>query len=154
MGSDVPALQINPKNIELEITESMLMKDLESRALILEKFNELGVIIAIDDFGTGYSCLNYLKKLPIKILKIDKSFVSDIPDDPNDVEIVSAIITMAHKLGLKVVAEGAETKSQIDTLRKLECDYIQGYFFGMPSPCQSIQESIVKQEMNYQYIAV
>jgi EAL domain-containing protein (putative c-di-GMP-specific phosphodiesterase class I) len=94
----------------------------------------LGVHISIDDFGTGYSSLSYLKRFPVDTLKIDRSFIKDIPGDSNDVEITGAIIAMAQKLGLQVIAEGAETKEQIDFLVDNECYLVQGYYFSKPLP--------------------
>ena len=98
----------------------------------LEALAAGGVRVAIDDFGTGYSSLGQLKKMPVKVLKIDRAFVQDIADGNDDVEIVSAMITMAHRLGLKVVAEGVETAAQLAHLRAQQCDYAQGYLFSRP----------------------
>ncbi len=123
---------LNPKNLILEITESMLMGDVEHNAKILNEIKSLGVSFSLDDFGTGYSSLSYLKKLPIDELKIDRSFLTDVPDSDDDNSIVKAIIALAHSLGQTVVAEGVENKEQLEFLKQLECDIIQGYYFSKP----------------------
>ncbi|MDO6719496.1 EAL domain-containing protein [Psychrosphaera sp. 1_MG-2023] len=125
---------VSPSRIELEITESHLMSDVEDAIRQLNAIKELGVAISIDDFGTGYSSLSYLKRFPVDTLKIDRSFIKDIPEDVNDLEITGAIIAMAHKLGLEVIAEGAETQAQVDFLEKNGCYLVQGYFFSKPIP--------------------
>ncbi len=128
-----------PERLELEITESLAMDEVERNIHTLEEMGSLGLRIAIDDFGTGYSSLSYLKRLPIHILKIDQSFVGDISRDADDAAIVSAIISMARSLGLKVVGEGAETREQIKFLKKHGCDEIQGYYYSRPLPADSLQ---------------
>ena len=122
------------EKLEIEITESLLMNDLEKNNNILDKLCSSGVSCSIDDFGTGYSSLSYLKKLPIKTLKIDGSFVHDIMSDHNDLAIVCAIISMAKHMGLKVVAEGVEDLDQVELLTKEGCDLIQGYYYSKPIP--------------------
>ncbi|WP_166835936.1 bifunctional diguanylate cyclase/phosphodiesterase [Rheinheimera pleomorphica] len=122
----------NPANIIFEITESMLMGDTDAAINQLNQLKRLGVSLSIDDFGTGYSSLSYLKRFPVDELKIDRSFVKDIPDDRNDMDIVAAIIAMAQKMNLRVVAEGVETAEQVDFLRKNACYQVQGYYFSMP----------------------
>jgi diguanylate cyclase (GGDEF)-like protein/PAS domain S-box-containing protein len=118
--------------IELELTESMVMANAEQSISTLTQIKSLGVNLAIDDFGTGYSSLAYLKRLPIDTLKIDKEFVGDITTDPDDEAITATIITMAHSLGLDVIAEGVETQEQLDYLREQRCDEVQGNFVSLP----------------------
>ena len=125
--------QANPKAIELEITEGVLISDFEKMQHSLDNFKNRGISISIDDFGTGYSSLAYLKKLPIDNLKIDRSFVKDVVTDDNDKTIVLAIIAMAHQLRLDVVAEGVETSEQQQFLEHNQCDTIQGFVFSRPS---------------------
>ena len=120
------------QSLELEITESMIMKDLDKMKLNFRVFNDAGITLSLDDFGTGYSSLSYLKQLPIGHLKIDKSFVSDISDNVDDQAITSAIISMGHNLGITVIAEGVETENQLDKLKELDCDEVQGYYFSHP----------------------
>jgi len=124
---DVPA-----HLLELEVTESMVMANAEQAISVLKSLKQVGVSLAIDDFGTGYSSLVYLKRLPIDTLKIDKEFVRDLTHDPDDEAITSTIITMAHSLGLNVVAEGVETEDQLRYLRDQGCDEIQGYWLSQP----------------------
>src|SRR5690606_3517891 len=129
---------INPELITLEITESHLMENIDHMVAVMRQLAELGVRFSIDDFGTGYSSLAYLKNLPIANLKIDQSFVRGLPDNSDDVAIVKTIISMAHSLGLYVVAEGVETKEQLDFLHAHGCDYVQGYYFSRPVPADDV----------------
>lgn len=125
---------LDPRFLEVEMTEGILMEDTEQTSATLDTLHRMGLQVSIDDFGTGYSSLSYLKRLPIDILKIDQSFVRDIHIDPDDRTIVTAIIALAHSLHLKVVAEGVETVEQLDFLRGQSCDTMQGYLFSKPVP--------------------
>lgn len=135
------------KNLELEVTESMLMNDIDSVIAQLNSIKSTGSTITIDDFGSGYSSLSYLKSLPVDILKIDQSFVYDIPEDLNAMEIASAVIAVAHKLNLKVVAEGVENIDQRDFLVINKCDYAQGYFFSRPLSFKQIHNFFIESEL-------
>lgn len=129
---------VSPQNIEFEITETTLIENVDSTLKKLNTLKDFGVTIAIDDFGTGYSSLSYLKQLPIDYLKIDRSFISNLPEDNNDAEITAAIIVMSHKLGLYVVAEGVETAEQLEFITKNNCDIAQGYYFGKGETMESL----------------
>jgi diguanylate cyclase (GGDEF)-like protein/PAS domain S-box-containing protein len=126
--------------LELELTESHLMRDIEDKAAILQRLGDLGVGIAIDDFGTGYSSLSYLKKLPVDSIKIDSSFVRDMAADPNDEAIIRAILAMAHSLKLSAVAEGVETAAQFEALRQLGCDEYQGFYESPALPAAEFEK--------------
>ena len=126
-------------SIELEVTESAAMRDVERTARTLHALRELGVRVSIDDFGTGYSSLSYLRRLPIDAIKIDKSFVDDIGKDPNADAICAAIVDMARALGRRVIAEGVETQEQLAFLRARGCDEIQGYLFGRPETAMQFE---------------
>jgi diguanylate cyclase (GGDEF)-like protein len=130
----IHASGLDPSSLELEITESVVMSDGESAVGVLEQLKSIGVRIAIDDFGTGYSSLGYLKRFPIDTLKVDRSFIRDIPADSGDRKIAQAIIAMAHALRLEVVAEGVENAEQLKFLRAQHCDAVQGYFLFRPLP--------------------
>lgn len=121
-----------PTCLELEITETAAMRDVDFTTAILHDLRDMGVRIAMDDFGTGYSSLNYLKKFPLHALKIDRSFVQDLTDNPNDAAIITSIIALGHGLNLSVVAEGVETQAQLERLRSLQCEEMQGYWFSRP----------------------
>jgi two-component system CheB/CheR fusion protein len=121
-----------PKKITLEMTESFIMKESEGAIITLNKLRELGLGVAIDDFGTGYSSLSYLKRLPVTNLKVDKSFVQDLPGDANVVEITRAIFSMGSALGLNIVFEGVETRQQHDFLLAEKCKFVQGFHYAKP----------------------
>ncbi len=123
---------VKPQQLEIELTENAIMQDPKETAKTLDRLHEMGVSLSIDDFGTGYSSLNYLKRFPIDKLKIDRSFVEDLPHDLNDSAIVQAIINLAKSLRMVVVAEGVETRAQLDFLRSLSCEAYQGYLGGRP----------------------
>jgi EAL domain-containing protein (putative c-di-GMP-specific phosphodiesterase class I) len=128
---------LDASSLKLELTESMIVEDAKSTAAILSELRALGVQVQIDDFGTGYSSLGYLQRLPIDTLKIDRTFVSRIGKNGNGSEIVRTILTLAHEMGLKVVAEGIETDVQLSNLKAMECDYGQGYLFTRPIDSQT-----------------
>lgn len=131
---------LDPRWLELEITESIAMKDVEFTGKMLFELRKMGITIAIDDFGTGYSSLSYLKRLPIDIIKIDRSFIRDITTDPDDASIVSTIIVLARNLKMQVIAEGVETEEQLAFLRKQNCDQMQGYLFSKPLSAKNLEK--------------
>jgi diguanylate cyclase (GGDEF)-like protein/PAS domain S-box-containing protein len=131
---------LKPNSLELEITESMVMRDIQSSKKILDGIKSMGIRLAIDDFGTGYSSLVSIKRFPFDCIKIDRSFIKDIPQDPDDVAITQAIIAMAHSLRLKVIAEGVETQEQLDFLTEHGCHEFQGYFFRKPQPAEDFSK--------------
>jgi len=132
-------------DMDIEVTESLIMEDLEGSIDKLKKLRAMGVAIALDDFGTGFSSLSYLVKLPIDCLKIDRSFVVDMTDNADSREIVAAVVSLAHSLNLKVIAEGVETLQQTKLLEELNCDEIQGYYFSHPVPLQQIEAMLRNQ---------
>lgn len=140
--------QLDPSSLELEVTETSIMENPESVALVLAEIRQMGVKVAIDDFGTGYSSLSYLKRLPIDTLKLDRSFVNDATTDPDSAAMVMAIVTLAHDLKLRVIAEGVETDEQLAFLRLLRCDEGQGYLFGKPAPADVVERQIFTGEFS------
>lgn len=135
---------LNAEYLKLEITESLLMRDTDGAIPTLHALKTMGVGISIDDFGTGYSSLNYLKRFPITQLKIDRSFVQDITTDPGDAAITQSIIALGHSLGLSVIAEGVETREQMDFLKARHCDQMQGYYVSRPLPAQEMTALLQK----------
>ncbi len=137
--------EINPEFLELELTESMLMRNASTTVNALHSLSGLGVRFAIDDFGTGYSSLTYLRRFPIDTIKIDRSFIHDVTDNPDDAAIASAIIVMAQSLSLNVIAEGVENQEQLDFLTSRNCYYLQGNFFSRPLPAEELTQLLEKQ---------
>jgi diguanylate cyclase (GGDEF)-like protein/PAS domain S-box-containing protein len=134
--------------LHLEITESVLMDDVEMSALILGNLKELGINVAVDDFGTGYSSLSYLRRFPVDSLKVDRSFVDGLGSEPEDSAIVAAIVNLAHTLGLEAVAEGVETEQQLLELASLGCDIAQGFFLSVPVPADELTRMLAAQTPN------
>jgi diguanylate cyclase (GGDEF)-like protein/PAS domain S-box-containing protein len=141
---------LDPSRLVLEITESVLMRDAAYTVAVLEKLKDLGVLLSVDDFGTGYSSLSYLKRFPVDILKIDKSFVDGLGADNDDSAIVRATINLAHSLGLSTVAEGAETELQVSALAELGCDKAQGYLFCRPQPAAALTERLLDESRSHE----
>jgi EAL domain-containing protein (putative c-di-GMP-specific phosphodiesterase class I) len=133
---------IAPSSLELELTESCVMRDAERSIRVLSELADLGVCISVDDFGTGYSSLSYLRRLPLQRLKIDRSFICDIESNSEDAEITRAIVSMAHSLKLQVTAEGVETRAQHDFLRKLGCEQYQGFYCNPPLPADRFLQTL------------
>lgn len=133
-----------PETLELEITESMVMDNPEHAAAILQELRDIGLLLAIDDFGTGYSSLGYLKRFPVNTLKVDRSFIKDIPADQDDVAITHAVIAMGRSLRLSVVAEGVETEEQVEFLRLHGCDLMQGFLIGKPMPAADMENFLAQ----------
>ena len=140
--SSVAAAGIDPSAIELEITESALMDDVENSAELLARLKALGTPIAVDDFGTGYSSLQYLQQLPVDVLKVDRSFVAGLGTSDSDRAIVRAVVQLADALGLTSVAEGVETEHQLAELRDLGCRQAQGFHFARPVELPILQEML------------
>ena len=136
-----------PQQLELEITETVLMENVCDNVMLLNRVQTEGIRLSIDDFGTGYSSMAYLKRFPIDQLKIDRTFVRDIPGDGDDEAITTAIIAMAHSLGLSVVAEGVETEQQLRFLREAGCDLVQGFYIARPMPAEQFAAHMRTQKM-------
>jgi len=135
---------VRADTLELEITETVAMENVMLTMTTLEEFRRSGVAIAIDDFGTGYSSLSYLKQFPLDALKIDRTFVTDLPDKFEDAAIVSSVIQLANGLGLRVVAEGVETLEQLEFLQEAGCREVQGYYFSYPVPIETIEALVLR----------
>ena len=133
---------INPSKLRFELTEGMLISDINDAIETMNKLNELGIYFELDDFGTGYSSLQYLKRLPVYQLKIDRTFVRDVVESVNEQGIVRAIIAMAEALQIRVLAEGVETKAQRQHLADIGCNYFQGYLFGKPVPIDQFEAAL------------
>jgi EAL domain-containing protein (putative c-di-GMP-specific phosphodiesterase class I) len=136
VGAILRSAHVDPRLVELEITETAFMSDLAAAATTLRQLRNLGLHISLDDFGTGYSSLSYLKQLPIDSLKIDSRFVKDFNETREGVALVSAIVGMAHGLGIRVIAEGVETTNSLSLLKQLGCDEVQGYVVSPPLPAR------------------
>lgn len=132
--------------LELEVTESALMHDEDKVIATLQQLRATGVKLAIDDFGTGYSSLAYLQRLPLDLLKIDRRFINNISDSPDDQQITKAVIELAHILRFEVLAEGVETHEQLKTLQQMGCDYYQGYYFSKPVPAETFRQLLAQQQ--------
>jgi EAL domain-containing protein (putative c-di-GMP-specific phosphodiesterase class I) len=136
------AAQLDPQYLEIELTESAVMADAEESIVILEAISRMGVLVSVDDFGTGYSSMSYLRRFPIDKLKIDRCFVEEMTRRAEDASIVRAIISLAHSLHLKVIAEGVETPDQLAFLRELGCDQYQGFHYSVPVPNNVLVEML------------
>ena len=136
--------RVDPHQIELELTESMIMRNLEAAEKTMRQLKELGVGLALDDFGTGYSSLNYLRRFPVNCLKIDRSFVKDVASDPSAAAVTTSIVAIAHSLRLHSVAEGVETREQFEFLRDCGCQTLQGYYACKPVPVEEFTELLAK----------
>jgi EAL domain-containing protein (putative c-di-GMP-specific phosphodiesterase class I) len=135
---------LDPRLLELELTESMVMREPKTAAGMLLQLKSLGVRLALDDFGTGYSSLNYLRRFPFDCLKIDRSFITDVAIDPSAAAVTTSIVAIAHSLGLHAVAEGVETVEQLNFLMRNGCDSYQGYYFSKAIPAEAIADMLRK----------
>lgn len=135
---------LDARFLEIEVTESTFMDQDNNPIELLNEISDMGIHLAVDDFGTGYSSLAYLKRLPVKVLKIDQSFIKGLTSDENDSAIVTAIIAMAKSLHLTVIAEGVETVEQLAALKDLGCDQYQGYLFSRPLPKNAFEELLMR----------
>jgi EAL domain-containing protein (putative c-di-GMP-specific phosphodiesterase class I) len=138
------ASELDPRFLEIELTESAVMTNPEDSAAVLEQLSRMGVLVSVDDFGTGYSSMSYLRSFPIDKLKIDRSFIADLTTRADDASIVRAIVSLAHGLRLKVVAEGVETLEQLKFLQSVGCDQYQGYHFSEPLPAAEFAELVTR----------
>ena len=134
---------INPEQLRIELTESVLMDNPDLSLSVLQQFRELGMRIAIDDFGTGYSSLSYLNQFPLDCLKIDRSFVQGLTQGEKSATIIESIVTLARRLDLTIVAEGVETIDQLNALRELKCDWVQGFLLARPLKASAAEELLL-----------
>jgi diguanylate cyclase len=142
LSSALQEHSLDPTYLEIELTEATLMSNAETSVSLLKELSALGVVVAIDDFGTGYSSMSYLQRFPIDKLKIDRSFISAVASNPDDASIVRAIISLAHGLRLKVIAEGVESEEQLNILRRLGCDQYQGFYRSAAIPAMEIERQV------------
>ena len=138
--SIIESVNVKPSDFKLEITESVMIDSDEKALQKIEEIKDLGMQVAIDDFGTGYSSLSYLHKFPANMLKIDKSFIDVMNDNEANEKYVAMIVSIGHVLNLEVISEGVETEKQIETLKSIGCDYIQGYVWGKPLPLEEARK--------------
>jgi len=131
---------LEPQHLELELTESIIMEHAETAITTLNALRDKGIQLSIDDFGTGYSSLSYLRKFPVHTLKIDRSFIQDLDKNPDSAAIVKSIVSLAHNLNLRVVAEGVETEGQMAFLQECGCDHVQGFFIHVPEPAEGLTQ--------------
>jgi EAL domain-containing protein (putative c-di-GMP-specific phosphodiesterase class I) len=144
VAENIARFGVDPHALELELTESVLMEATQKHNEALERLRRLGVRLAIDDFGTGYSSLNYLRRFPFDRIKIDKSFIDGVATERESIEIARAIVTLANGLGMSTIAEGVESAVQVDKLRELGCDQIQGYVFSPPCPAADVPRLLAR----------
>ena len=147
LSEAIQKVGVLPQCIKLEVTESVVMEQVEKSIELFNDIKSLGIKIALDDFGTGYSSLNYLRNIPFDILKIDKSFVDEITTSKELSQIVDSIIGMAHALNIVVVAEGVEDEMQLEVLRRKGCDYIQGYYYSKPLNEEKLEERLKEESV-------
>jgi EAL domain-containing protein (putative c-di-GMP-specific phosphodiesterase class I) len=148
IGQILQVTGLPPENLRLELTETVTMRDEDRTTRILSELRNLGVRLCIDDFGTGYSSLSYLRRFPLDILKIDRSFVSDMLNNSESHEIVKTVLSLGSNLGMKVIAEGVETSAQAKQLQSLGCEFAQGYFFSKPIEAAALKQALVMSEAN------
>ena len=144
MGSALEESGIEARSLALEITESALVKDMQTSLTLLRELREKGIRFAIDDFGSEYSSLSYLIRLPVDFVKIDKSFVWSLGEDPRAALIVGTLISLTHTLGLEAVGEGVESTEQLEHLRSMGCDLVQGYHLARPLPPEAVSKLLAK----------
>ena len=140
---------VDPEMLEIEITETSVMRDLDEVAKQMLELAAMGVRFSVDDFGTGYSSLRHLHQLPITTLKIDQSFIESVCEEADAREIVQAIISLAHSLGMQVIAEGVERSEQADLLRNMNCDQLQGFLWGRPQPAESVPALMLAKRVKF-----